>query len=166
VNLILHLRKYPDALETQKSNRSTMVPMNVATLAAALIASWEGCRLTAYQDSGGVWTIGFGHTAGVEPGDTCTPEQAAQWLAVDATPLLALVADEPLVSGAAHVSFGYNCGRGALELVITGKATLAHFVHDAHGNVLDGLVRRRAAEQALIYSAAPVSAQASAVVAG
>ena len=131
--------------------------MNVATLAAALIASWEGCRLVAYQDSGGVWGIGFGHTAGVKEGDTCTPAQAAQWLASDAAPLLALVADEPLVSAAAHISFGYNLGRGALELVLAGKATLGHFVHDRHGNVLDGLVRRRAAEQALIDSFMPDS---------
>jgi lysozyme len=132
--------------------------MNVATLAAALIASWEGLRLVAFQDPGGVWTIGLGHTAGVKEGDTCTPEQAAAWYAVDAAPLLALVTNEPLVAAAAYVSFGYNCGRGALELVLAGKAELTHFVHDRHGNELQDLVRRRAAEAALIASVAPVSA--------
>lgn len=30
-----------------------------------LIKSFEGCRLTAYQDSAGVWTIGYGHTSGL-----------------------------------------------------------------------------------------------------
>jgi lysozyme len=30
---------------------------------------FEGCSLTSYQDSGGVWTIGWGHTTGVAPGD-------------------------------------------------------------------------------------------------
>lgn len=135
-----------------------MVLMNVATLAAALIASWEGLRLTAYQDSGGVWTIGFGHTAGVKEGDTCTREQAALWMGEDAVPLFGLLKAEPLVAAAAYASFGYDCGRGALELVMDGKATLAHFVHDRHGNLLDGLVRRRAAEQALIDSVQPISA--------
>jgi lysozyme len=132
--------------------------MNVATLAAALIASWEGLRLTSYQDSGGVWTVGFGHTNGVGPGASITPEIAAVWLAQDAAPLLEMVADMPLVAAAAYVSFGYNCGRGALQLVLAGKAELAHFVHDRHGNELQGLVRRRAAEAALIASVAPISA--------
>ena len=30
-----------------------------------LIKSFESCSLSAYQDSGGVWTQGFGHTDGV-----------------------------------------------------------------------------------------------------
>ena len=33
-----------------------------------LITSFEGCKLSAYQDPVGVWTIGFGHTSGVQPG--------------------------------------------------------------------------------------------------
>lgn len=35
-----------------------------------LIESFEGLRLTAYQDSVGVWTIGYGHTKGVKKGQT------------------------------------------------------------------------------------------------
>ena len=132
--------------------------MNVAFLAAALIRVFEGCRLTAYQDSGGVWTVGFGHTAGVTEGMTITMEQAAEFLQQDAAPLLALVKDEPLIAAAAYVSFGYNCGRGALELVLEGKAQLTNFVHDRHGNELPGLVSRRALEQALITSVTPVTA--------
>ena len=30
----------------------------------------------AYRDSGGVWTLGYGFTAGVKPGQTITPEKA------------------------------------------------------------------------------------------
>lgn len=30
-----------------------------------LIKSFEGCRLTAYHDSAGVCTIGYGHTSGL-----------------------------------------------------------------------------------------------------
>ncbi len=43
----------------------------------------EGCRLEAYQDGVGVWTIGYGHTKGVSPGDTCSQAQADLWLDQD-----------------------------------------------------------------------------------
>ena len=42
------------------------------------IKSHEALRLKAYQDSKGVWTIGWGHTKGVKPGDVITREQAEQ----------------------------------------------------------------------------------------
>lgn len=46
----------------------------------------EGCRLTAYRDQGGVWTIGWGHTGpGVVEGLTCSQEQADAWFADDYT---------------------------------------------------------------------------------
>ena len=45
------------------------------------IELWEGCKLTAYQDSGGVWTIGYGHTSAaggpkVRPGMEITQAEA------------------------------------------------------------------------------------------
>lgn len=43
----------------------------------ALTREFEGCRLEAYQDQGGVWTIGYGHTGpDVHEGLTWTQEQA------------------------------------------------------------------------------------------
>jgi|HubBroStandDraft_3_1064219.scaffolds.fasta_scaffold137474_2 lysozyme len=136
--------------------------MNVAILAAALIRVFEGVRLTAYQDTGGVWTIGFGHTGpDVKQGDTIFMDEAAALFETDAAPLFKLVANSPgvpLVAAAAYVSFGYNCGAHTLDLVLAGKATLTNFVHDRHGNVLPGLVARRNLEAALIASVAPVSA--------
>lgn len=45
-----------------------------------LLKHYESCRLTAYQDGGGVWTIGWGHTKGVKKGDVCSQEQADKWL--------------------------------------------------------------------------------------
>ena len=41
-----------------------------------LTEQFEGCELTAYQDSGGVWTNGYGNTHGVVPGSTITEQQA------------------------------------------------------------------------------------------
>jgi len=43
----------------------------------------EGCRLTAYQDTVGVWTVGYGHTEGVGKGDKITQAQAEKFLLED-----------------------------------------------------------------------------------
>jgi len=52
----------------------------VITLARDLIKKWEGCKLKAYLDGGGVPTIGYGHIKGIQLGDTCTQAQADAWL--------------------------------------------------------------------------------------
>lgn len=42
-----------------------------------LTKNFEGCRLSAYADQGGVWTVGYGHTGpGVHAGLTITQDQA------------------------------------------------------------------------------------------
>lgn len=41
-----------------------------------LIESFEGLRLNSYQDSVGVWTIGYGHTQVVRQGQTIIQQQA------------------------------------------------------------------------------------------
>lgn len=48
----------------------------------ANIKKAEGLSLSAYLDSVGIWTIGYGHTPCKE-GDTCTQAQADAWLASD-----------------------------------------------------------------------------------
>ena len=49
----------------------------------ALIKRFEGCRLTAYKCSAGVWTIGYGHTSGVHSGQAITQAQADALLRQD-----------------------------------------------------------------------------------
>lgn len=44
------------------------------------IARSEGCRLRAYRDIAGVWTIGWGETEGVRPGDVMSQEEADRLL--------------------------------------------------------------------------------------
>lgn len=44
----------------------------------------EGLRLKAYRCPAGVWTIGYGHTAGVKPGDVITDDEAERLLMADA----------------------------------------------------------------------------------
>jgi lysozyme len=89
----------------------------------ALIRSSETLALIAYHgplDPPGLWTIGYGHTAGVQQGDTCTEEQAETWLAQDAqiacNAVLRLV-DVPLTQGQldALVDFTFNEGEGRLR---------------------------------------------------
>ena len=48
-----------------------------------LIKQFEGCRLTAYRCPEGKLTIGYGHTAGVQEGQTITQEQADAHLKAD-----------------------------------------------------------------------------------
>ena len=48
-----------------------------------LIKRWEGLRLKAYTCAAGVWTIGWGHTAGVRKGQKITIGKAERYLAAD-----------------------------------------------------------------------------------
>ena len=59
-----------------------------------LIKKYEGLRLKAYPDpasGGSPWTIGYGHTQRIKQGDTCTKEQAEQWLTEDLQDAYAIV---------------------------------------------------------------------------
>lgn len=57
--------------------------------AEKLIAKFEGLKLTAYPDTGGIWTIGYGNTRNpftgikVKKGDKITKEIALEWLKKD-----------------------------------------------------------------------------------
>ena len=128
----------------------------------ALTEQFEGCELFAYQDSGGVWTIGYGHTFGVTPGMTCTQEQADAWLTQDIQWAVNAVLNSvgvPLNQGQfnALVDFVFNVGPAnfnastMLADLNAGnyEAAAAQFPrwNRAGGQVLAGLVRRRAAEE-------------------
>jgi lysozyme len=59
------------------------MPRSINDVGLDLIKSCEGCRLTAYQDVAGIWTIGYGHIRGVQPGMTITDDQATAYLQQD-----------------------------------------------------------------------------------
>lgn len=136
--------------------------MQYSRYGLALTEQFEGCRLTAYRDQGGVLTIGFGHTDGVTAGQTITLDQAAAFLAediqrsVDDVNRLVLV---ELTQGEfdALVDFDFNLGRGALagstmlKLINQCKFEKAAAEFDkwdhCHGQVVAGLLRRREAER-------------------
>ena len=135
--------------------------MDPIDLAARLVKHFEGCRLAAYQDSAGVWTIGWGHTRGVAPGQSITQADADALLRedlVDAARALAAARPEPPEwkwswPEAALLDFTFNLGAGALRQLLTHPdigTQLERWVH-AGGQVLPGLVKRSAVE-AFLFS--------------
>jgi lysozyme len=128
-----------------------------------LTEGFESCRLTAYQDIKGIWTIGFGHTGPeVVEGLVWTQNQADSQLVLDLTKAehaVNTLVTVPLTQGQydALVDFCYNCGIGAfsgstmLRLLNAGQFDDAanEFQKWSHasGVVVAGLLRRRVAEE-------------------
>lgn len=123
----------------------------------------EGCRTTAYQDSVGVWTIGYGHTAGVKKGDRITQYQAEQFLKEDLAKFEAKVQKYKNITTQgrfdAVLDFCYNCGcakydGSTLKRRIEANARTADIQREflkwtyAGGKQLDGLYSRRIWEAA------------------
>jgi lysozyme len=54
--------------------------MNISEEGISLIKNYEGCKLEAYQDSVGVWTIAYGHTKDVKDGDKINQDEAEHLL--------------------------------------------------------------------------------------
>lgn len=132
-----------------------------------LIKQHEGLRLEAYRCPAGIYTIGYGHTAGVRRGDVIDKRRAEQLLADDLKRFEAVVNREcPGINQNqfdALVSFTFNLGETNLR-----KSTLLKCVkanpdgqniyteflrwNKSKGEVLPGLIRRRKAEADLYFS--------------
>lgn len=125
-----------------------------------LIKQFEGCRTTAYKCPAGVWTIGYGHTAGVKQGQKITQAQAEEYLRQDLAKYEKLVAKYELRYNwnqnehDAMVSFAYNTG--SIDKLTTNgtrsKAVIAEKIllyNKAGGKELAGLTKRRKAERDL-----------------
>lgn len=136
---------------------------HVNTEGLTLIKNFEGLRLRSYQDSGGVWTIGYGHTPAYG-GQVISQETADALLRSDISIFEHGVQNslERAVNPnqfSALVSFAYNLGLGAfrgstlLRCVNSGDFEQAsnEFLKwaNCNGVRLEGLVRRRAAERDL-----------------
>ena len=59
------------------------VPGQINEAGLALIKKFEGVKLDAYQDVAGIWTIGYGHIRGVQPGMHITSSEAEEALKDD-----------------------------------------------------------------------------------
>lgn len=127
-----------------------------------LIKSFEGCRLLAYKCPADVWTIGYGHTKGVKPGDRITVAQAEQYLKEDLTKYEKEVDKYGKYNWNqneydALVSFALNIG-SIHQLTANGTRTKEQIANKipeyrkASGKILAGLERRRAAERKLFLT--------------
>lgn len=135
----------------------------------AIIREFEGFKVEAYLDTGGVWTIGYGTIKypdgkAVKRGDKCTRDQAEQYLKNDCKWVDACLDKSikyPISQSMfdALASFVYNIGETAFA-----KSTMLSMINngDMHGAAnqfdrwifdngkrIDGLVNRRAKEKSL-----------------
>lgn len=131
----------------------------------AAIMDREGLKLHAYPDpatGGEPWTIGVGHTGGVKQGDTCTREEAIDWLRQDAVTAEKCINNSVRVvltqnQFDALVSFVFNVGCGNFR-----SSTLLRKLNEgddlaaadqfavwnkAAGKVMAGLTNRRESEK-------------------
>ena len=147
--------------------------MRISDAGVNLIKAFEGCKLEAYQDSIGVWTIGWGHTGPVNgekiaAGLTITEADAEELIYNDIAQfedgVNKLTQELDITQGMfdALVCFSYNVGLGNLA-----KSTLLKLLkqnkvleaseqfkvwNKAGGKELAGLTRRRNAEAELFLS--------------
>ena len=141
--------------------------MRISQEGVNLIKHFEGCRLEAYKCPAGVWTIGYGHTKGVKEGDAIEQEAAEAFLIEDLESFeqaVTRLVEVPLTQQQfdALVSWTFNLGAGNLaESTLLRKLNNYQYAEvpeqmmrwvRAGGQVLDGLVRRRAAEAALFQN--------------
>lgn len=146
--------------------------MQISNAGISLIKEFEGCRLKAYQDSVGVWTIGYGWTQPVDgrkigPGmviDQATAERLLKCGLVQYEQGVNQLVKVIITQGQfdALVSFSYNLGLRSLS-----TSTLLRKLNagdkqgaadefgkwvNAGGVRLNGLVKRREAERKLFLS--------------
>lgn len=142
---------------------------NINQAGIDLIKSFEGCRLTAYRDGGGILTVGYGHT-GPDVTEELTIDQDAANKLLEADIARAVAGVNKLVTYkqvtdnefSAMVCFAYNVGLGNFK-----KSTLLLFVNKFNvagaaneflrwdkikGVISPGLERRRQAERALFLT--------------
>lgn len=145
-----------------------MAECKASAAALDIIKRFEDLRLEAYLCPAGVWTIGWGHTAGVRPGDSITRQRAEELLEEDVAAVddnLHKVIHVQLTEGQwdALVSLCFNLRGGALALPRLAPRLMAKIgsgdfagaaeefldIDRANGQVLAGLARRRQAEREL-----------------
>lgn len=137
--------------------------------AVPFVGKWEGLRLTAYRDIVGVWTICYGHTRTVVPGETRTREQCDALLGAELLEyrhgLHEFFTDDtkrarlPVMRDVAFTSLAFNVGiagagrstavRRLNEGNTPGACDALTWWDKAGGRVVRGLVLRRTEEKEL-----------------
>lgn len=134
------------------------------------IMAHEGCVLHAYPDpatGGEPWTIGVGHTGGVKRGDTCTKEQAMEWLRQDVAWAEKCLANsvkgnltQNQIDACLSLIFNIGCGNFGKSSVLRelndgndmSAAQAFGMWNKAGGKVIAGLTKRRQEEMNLFLA--------------
>ena len=143
---------------------------NILQKAAQFVKQWEGCSLIAYEDVGGIWTIGYGTTTNVREGMHITLEEAVNYLENDLEYAYHSILRNTRVflhenQMIALLDFVYNVGTGAYQRSALKSNINRHDFENAakqflkwnkvHGQVVPGLTHRRKAEAHLFALTTP-----------
>ena len=138
--------------------------MQLSKTGIELLKHFEGCELKAYQDSVGVWTIGYGHTKGIYEGLEITQGEAEKMLVDELPEYEGYISDKVVPMLQQHefdalVCWVYNLGPTNLSSsTMLKKLNAGEFKEvpfqmkrwdKAGGQPLLGLTRRRNAEALL-----------------
>jgi len=135
--------------------------MKIGNKGLEMIKHFEGLELNAYKCAAGVWTIGYGHTKGVQEGMVISEETANEMLVEELNEyenyintLVTVELNQNQFD--AMVSWVYNLGGGNLKastlLKVLNSGNYSGVPEQimrwnkAGGKVLEGLTRRRQAE--------------------
>ncbi len=159
-----------------------MTAQTTSALGLALIQDYEGFRAEPAQLPNGGWLVGYGHER-AEPGDAVNEAESLNLLRADLAPIEGVVnalVTEPLTQSQfdALVSFAFSVGLDAfvqsqvLRRLNAGHLTAAACAMEAwrksdvggEFEVVETLVRRRAAEKAMFLKDMPHVAAPSAFV--
>lgn len=138
------------------------------TSAITFVGQWEGLRTEAYRDVVGIWTVCYGETKGVQPGDSyskaeCDAMLAREIVAYEEQLDRCLKRPVPIGMKIALVSWTYNVGAGAAcRSTLVRKANAGDLKGACNelprwnrggGRVIRGLSNRRGAERAMCHQA-------------
>jgi len=156
--------------------------MQLSSYGESFLKQFEGCKLEAYLDSAGVWTIGWGHTPASQ-GQRISQAQADAWFTSDVNTRYANKLNEYLHNGKqalapttqnqfdAMLSLMYNIGSGAFktssvlryhlqgdyEAASRAFASWNKIHKDGELVVSQGLASRRAKEAAIYLEKQPIT---------
>lgn len=164
---ILNRKQQQEPQQSAAKQLFKAASLSAGAAAIALITTYEGLRLKAYKDPVGVWTICYGSTKNVQPGQVATLQECKNRLGADAEEAANAVrkyVQHPITQEQfdALVDFTFNLGAGnfknstLLRKLNAGDCYGAaeefrRWVY-AEGQVLPGLQKRREAEYELFLA--------------
>ena len=108
-------------MNLRNAAKNTVIAGGIATMISTpFIAKWEGLELKPYKDVGGVWTVCYGETKGIDIHKTYTKQECEEILIKRVSEFNANImehvkVDIPYTLEASITSFSYNVGESAFK---------------------------------------------------